>query len=144
MSVQNSGSTANPNGPVAAALLACGIGCFVLGVLAVAGDGSKRLASLLNFYTPTGPLAGVTAVAIAAWLIAWALLAERWRTKQIAFAKVSAAAFALLAAGAAADLPALRRPAAGPLRAVAGSRFLAVSSGPAVQRQRSSHREDHA
>ena len=31
-----------PNGPVAAALVACAIGCFALGVLAVAGDGSKR------------------------------------------------------------------------------------------------------
>ncbi len=99
MSAQNSGTTANPNGPVAAALLACGIGCFVLGVLAVAGDGSKRLASLLNFYKPTGPLAGVTTVAIAAWLIAWAVLAARWRARQVAFGKVSAVAFALLALG---------------------------------------------
>ena len=40
----------NPaNGPIAAAVLACGIGCFALGVLAVAGDGSKRLAAALNF-----------------------------------------------------------------------------------------------
>ena len=46
------------NGPVAAAVLACGLGCFALGVLAVAADGSKRLAAALNFYNPTGPLSG--------------------------------------------------------------------------------------
>lgn len=87
------------NGPIAAALLACGIGCFVLGVLAVAGDGSKQLAKLLNFYNPTGPLSGVTTVAIVIWLVAWAILAARWRAKQIAFGRISAAAYVLLALG---------------------------------------------
>ena len=52
------------NGPVAAAVLACGLGCFLLGVLAVAADGSKRFASALNFHNPTGPLSGVT---LACW-----------------------------------------------------------------------------
>lgn len=87
------------NGAVAAALLACGVGCCALGALAVAGDGSKRVASILNFYNPTGPLAGVTTVAIAVWLVAWAALSAHWRGKQVAFAKVSTAAFVLLALG---------------------------------------------
>ena len=89
----------HPNGPVAAALLACGIACCALGVLAVAGDGSKRIASILNLYNPTGPLAGVTTVAIAIWLVAWAALSAHWRGKQVAFAKASTAAFVLLALG---------------------------------------------
>ena len=50
------------------------IGFFTLGVLAVAGDGSKSVAAALNFYNPTGPLAGVTTIAIALWLVCWALL----------------------------------------------------------------------
>jgi hypothetical protein len=87
------------NGPVAAAVLSCGLGCFVLAVLAVASDGSKHLAAALNFYTPAGPLSGVTTVAIAFWLIAWTVLAARWRTKTLAFGKVTAVAFALLGAG---------------------------------------------
>jgi hypothetical protein len=87
----------NPaNGPVAAAVLSCGVGCFSLGVLAVAGDGSKNVAAALNFYNPTGPLSGVT---IALWLVCWAVLAIRWRNKTLAFAKVSAFAFLLLALG---------------------------------------------
>jgi hypothetical protein len=87
------------NGPVAAAVLACGFGCFALGALAVAADGSKRLATALNFYNPTGPLSGVATVAIALWLVCWALLAARWRNKSLAFAKVSALAFVFLALG---------------------------------------------
>ena len=90
----------NPaNGPIAAAVLACGIGCFLLGVLAVAADGSKSLAAALNFYHPTGPLSGVTTIAIALWLFCWAVLAARWRNKTLAFAKVSAFAFVFLALG---------------------------------------------
>jgi hypothetical protein len=90
----------NPaSGPIAAAVLACGIGCFLLGVLAVAADGSKGLAAALNFYNPTGPLSGVTSVAIALWLICWAVLAARWRNKTIAFGKVSTLAFVFLALG---------------------------------------------
>jgi hypothetical protein len=87
------------NGPIAAAVLSCGLGCFLLGVLAVAGDGSKRLAAALNFYHPSGPLSGVTTVAIALWLVCWAVLAIRWRNKTLAFGKVSVLAFLCLALG---------------------------------------------
>jgi hypothetical protein len=87
------------NGPVAAAVLSCGIGCFVLGALAVAADGSKPLAAALNFYKPSGPLSGVTTVAIVFWIACWAALAARWSKKTVAFGKVSALAFVFLALG---------------------------------------------
>jgi hypothetical protein len=92
-------SSAAPNGSVAAAVLSCGAGCFLLGVLAVAADGSKSLAAALNFYNPAGPLSGVTTVAIALWLILWTVFAARWKGKSVALAKVVAAAFAFLALG---------------------------------------------
>ena len=91
--------TTPSNGPVAAALVACGFGCFALGALSVAADGSKAFAAKLNFYNPAGPLSGVTTVAIALWLACWALLSARWRSKTLPFGKVSAAAFVLLALG---------------------------------------------
>ena len=72
------------NGPVAAAILACSLGCFALGLLAVAADGSKRLAGALAFYHPTGPLSGVTTVAIVFWLVCWAVFAARWKKKTVA------------------------------------------------------------
>ena len=68
------------NGPVAAAVLSCGFGCLLLGILAVAADGSKSLASALNFYNPAGALSGVTTVAIALWLCCWAALPP-WKSK---------------------------------------------------------------
>jgi len=91
--------TTPTNGPVAAALAACGFGCFALGLLAVAADGSKTLAAKLNFYNPAGPLSGVTTVAIALWLASWVLLSARWKNKALVFGKVSAVAFVLLALG---------------------------------------------
>jgi hypothetical protein len=87
------------NGPIAAALLACAIGCFALGAIAVAADGSKSLSSALIFYRPTGPLSGVTTIALAVWLLSWAVLAARWKNKAVAFGKVGIIAFVFLALG---------------------------------------------
>jgi hypothetical protein len=88
-----------PNGPAGAAILSAGIGCTILGILAVAGDASKAVAKLLTFYLPTGPLSGVSSLAILVWLVTWFILAKRWRTKTVAIAKVNATAFLLLALG---------------------------------------------
>ncbi|MDG4897685.1 hypothetical protein P9272_29530 [Mesorhizobium sp. WSM4976] len=88
-----------PNGPGAAAILAAGIGCATIGILALAGDASKAINSLLNFYNPSGALSGVTTVAIIVWLVAWFILARRWEKKTVAMSRVNIAAFALLLVG---------------------------------------------
>ncbi len=88
-----------PNGPAAAAVLASGAGSAALGILGVAGDASKPIAKLLTFYLPAGPLSGVTCVAIIFWLALWFILAKRWATRTVAFARVNIAALALLALG---------------------------------------------
>jgi len=85
-----------PNGSGAAALLAAGIGCFALALLAIAGDTSPSAKSLLIFYRPTGPLSGVTTVAVFVWLVAWAVLDQRWKKRTVALGRVSAVALALL------------------------------------------------
>ncbi|HVM78732.1 MAG TPA: hypothetical protein VMU06_06915 [Stellaceae bacterium] len=87
------------NGAGAAALLAAGIGCAVLGILALAGDASERIGSFLNFYNPTGTLSGVTDLAILAWLVSWFVLNRAWRDRTVAMVKVSVLSFALLAVG---------------------------------------------
>jgi hypothetical protein len=89
-------SQALPNGPVAAAVVACGMGAATLAVLAVAADGSPALARALTFAKPVGPLSGVTTVAILFWLAVWVALAARWRWRTLAFGRVAAAAFTLL------------------------------------------------
>ncbi len=57
------------------------------------------MARWLTFYLPTGPLSGVSSMAILLWLVTWFILARRWRTKTVAIAKVNATAFLLLALG---------------------------------------------
>ncbi len=88
-----------PNGPGAAAILAAGIGCAAVGILAFAGDASEAIGKLLNFYNPVGTLSGVTTVSIIVWLVAWFALARRWGKKSVAIGKVNLAAFTLLIVG---------------------------------------------
>jgi hypothetical protein len=88
-----------PNGRGAAAILAAGIGCAAVGVLAILRDAFPAIASALNFYKPSGPLSGVTTVAVVIWLVAWFLLARRWRDAKVELGKVNTAAFILLAVG---------------------------------------------
>jgi hypothetical protein len=88
-----------PNGPGAAAILAAGIGCAVLGILALAGDASEAIGKALNFYNPVGTLSGVSTLAIVVWLVSWFVLARAWATKTVALTKVNIAAFVLLLVG---------------------------------------------
>ena len=88
-----------PNGPGAAAILAAGIGCAAMGILALAGDASEAIGKWLNFYNPTGTLSGVSTLAIIIWLVSWLALNRAWATKTIPMVKVNVAAFILLAVG---------------------------------------------
>ena len=89
-------SAALTNGSGAAAILSAGVACLALGILAIAGDKWAAVKVLLVFYKPTGPLSGVTTVAILVWLVTWAILDLLWRKRTIAVARTSAVAFVLL------------------------------------------------
>jgi hypothetical protein len=103
MSAQNASasaiSSAQSNGAGAAAILAAGIGAFLLAVFAILADQSAAIKSMMIFWKPTGPLSGVTTCAIVLWLAAWFVLHARWRTRSVAFARVNAAALVLLILG---------------------------------------------
>ncbi len=87
------------NGAGAAAILAAGVGAFLVGVLAVAADKSAAIKDLMNFWKPTGALSGVTTSAVVIWLVVWAILHARWRNRSVALASVNATALMLLALG---------------------------------------------
>ena len=87
------------NGSGAAAILAAGVGAAALGVLAIAGDKSAMVKSAMIFYKPTGPLSGVTTVAIVIWLACWGLLEWRWRERSVAVGRVCLVAGVLLGVG---------------------------------------------
>ena len=92
-------SATRPNGAGAAAILAAGIGAFLVAVFAILADQSAAIKSLMIFWKPTGPLSGVTTCAIVLWLATWAILHARWRQRSVNLARVNAAAFALLILG---------------------------------------------
>jgi hypothetical protein len=87
------------NGPGAAAVLAAAIGCFALGVIALAGDAFSGIAQMLNFWKPTGPLSGVTDVAILIWLTAWFVLARLWAQRSVNLGAVNGVSIILFVAG---------------------------------------------
>jgi hypothetical protein len=86
-----------PNGSGAAALLAAGIGSFMVAFFAILADKSAEIKSMMIFYKPTGPLSGVATCAILVWLISWAILDLRWRRRMLSLGGISAAALILLA-----------------------------------------------
>lgn len=88
-----------PNGPDAAAILAAGIGCAALGVLALSNDAFPAINRLLNFYRPSGGLSGVSTVAVVIWLVSWYILSRNWKARTVAMARVNLIAFGLLAVG---------------------------------------------
>jgi hypothetical protein len=92
-------AAAPTNGAAAAAVLAVAIGGLVLGVCALAGDASPALAHLLNVWDPTGPLSGVTALAIISWLLAWFVLTRAWRWRNLDLRRINLLALVLIGLG---------------------------------------------
>jgi hypothetical protein len=88
-----------PNGPAAAAILAAGIGSFALGLFATLGDAFPAVGKFFIFYTPTGPLSGVTTSAIIVWLVAWLILGNGWARRTVNMTTVNVIAFVGLLLG---------------------------------------------
>jgi hypothetical protein len=78
-------------------MLAAAIGSFVLAILAFIGDKSVPIKNSLNFYKPSGPLSGVTTVAIVIWLGCWLLLELRWGKRSVAMGRINWVSLTLLA-----------------------------------------------
>lgn len=77
---------ARTDGPAAAAMLAAGIGIFVLGLLIVLSEVSVPIHDFLelwDFGQGVGPLAGKTIIAVIVWAVSWAILAAAFRGKDV-------------------------------------------------------------
>jgi hypothetical protein len=94
-----------PEGPVAAAILAAGIGAFALGVLTTLAEASEGFKDFLNLYDPVGPLSGKTIGAVIIWLIAWAVLHLMYREKATESRKVLIASLILIGLGVLGSFP---------------------------------------
>jgi len=94
-----------PEGPIAAAILAAGIGALALGVLTTLAEGSEKVKDFLNLYDPVGPLSGKTIGAVIAWLVAWAILHVVYRTKAVESRKELAISLILIVLGVVGTFP---------------------------------------
>ena len=88
-----------PNGGLAAAVLAAGIGCGLLGVLIPLAEASEGLKETLTFYEPGGSLTGKSTVPVIAWLLAWPALHLLWRRRDVDMRLVMRVTTALVVIG---------------------------------------------
>jgi hypothetical protein len=68
-------------GPAAAAMVAGGVGVFMVGLMTTLAEASQGIADALNLYAPVGPLSGKTIVAVVTWLLAWFFLNMGWKDR---------------------------------------------------------------
>jgi hypothetical protein len=85
------------NGFAMAAIVGAGIGAF--GMAAVVLLAESGVWSAPAIYAPAGGLSGRTTVAVAVWLVSWAVLYLRWRRRDVDPARAFAATLILIAAG---------------------------------------------
>jgi hypothetical protein len=88
-------------GEAAAALLAGGIGCFVIGLLTTlaAIPALVDLKNALDWWSPAGPLVGKTSVGIIAFVLAWAIGHYVLRQREVSLKLYLTISLALLALG---------------------------------------------
>jgi fluoride ion exporter CrcB/FEX len=86
-------------GPAVAALLAVGIGAFVLGLLTTLAEASTTIREWLQLTDAVGPLSGKTTFAVIAWLAAWGVLHLALRERGRLTTGVLVTTGVLLAAG---------------------------------------------
>lgn len=72
-----------PEGPVAAAIIAAGVGAVALGFFTTLVEISAGAKNWLQWNDRVGPLSGKTIMAVIVWLIAWAGLHLYYRNKAI-------------------------------------------------------------
>jgi len=88
-----------PNGAAAAAFVASGIGCLMIGLLTTLAEASAGIKAALNLYNPVGPLSGKTIGGVVVWLIAWIVLHYMWKDKEVDLRRMYIVTLVLLAIG---------------------------------------------
>ena len=86
-----------PNGSAMAAFLGAGIGALAMGVVVLLNEAGVFVAPTL--YAPAGGVTGRTTLATFVWLIAWGLLHQRWKNREIPSRRIFPVALALIGLG---------------------------------------------
>jgi hypothetical protein len=85
------------NGSAMAAFLGGGIGAFAMGAVVLLNEAGIFAAPTL--YVPAGGVSGRTTLATIVWLIAWVVLHNRWKAREIATGRVGAVTLILIVLG---------------------------------------------
>ena len=85
------------NGSAMAAFLSGGIGAFAMGAVVLLNEAGLFAAPAL--YAPAGGVSGRTTFATIVWLMAWAVLHNRWKAREIPPGRVSAMTLILITLG---------------------------------------------
>ena len=94
-----------PEGPHAAAVLAGGIGCFVLGLLTTLAEANASFKDWLSWNDDVGPLSGKTGLTVIVWLIVWAILHAVYRGRRFETRRALLIALILVALGVVGTFP---------------------------------------
>ena len=86
-----------------AAFLGGGIGAFAMGVVVLLNEAGIFAAPTL--YAPAGGVSGLNTLATLVWLLAWAVLHNRWKSREIAPGRAGAVTLILIALGALGTFP---------------------------------------
>jgi hypothetical protein len=74
-------TAAKPDGPLAAVLLAAGIGAFALGLFTTLAEANAAFRERLILNEAVGPLSGKTVWATIVFVVAWVVLHFMWRER---------------------------------------------------------------
>ncbi len=92
-------SSGPPNGPVAAALIAGGVGSTTMGIVTLLTEANASVANALAWYTPVGSLSGQIGIGLIAYFASWIVLYLILRGKNVNFARATTVALLLLVHG---------------------------------------------
>jgi hypothetical protein len=88
-----------PEGPIAAAVIAGGVGAAALGVVTTLAEASTRVSDWLAWSDRVGPLSGKTIMAVVVWLVAWAILHAALRGRPYETRRALVVSLVLIALG---------------------------------------------
>ena len=94
-----------PEGPIAAAVIAGGVGAAALGVVTTLAEVSEGLRNWLQWSDAVGPLSGKVLVAVGVWLVAWAILHVALRRRPYETRRALVVSLVLIAVGVVGTFP---------------------------------------
>lgn len=100
-----------PNGPVAAAFLAAGVGAFTLGILVVLAEANQGIKDALDFAklygigSGVGPLSGKVTLSTLAFAVSWVVMHFAFRGRELPWGRVITVLTILLVLGFALTFP---------------------------------------